>query len=345
MEFAFSEEQDLLAATVSALADDLLGPATARAAMDGDRKLADVAWDAVVDAGWTGLLVPASEGGVGATLVDACIVAEGLASALGPVPFAGSAIVAAAGLALLGGDSDDLAAVASGVPHAVAVGMDLDWPPAPGPSLLWDWVPGAVAVVPGREGLVATRRVRAERATAVDLLRPLAHVESSERAVVDPDAARRFRATAQVAAAAVATGAAAAAMTAAVEHARTRHQFGTAIGTFQAVQHLCADMLVDVESARSVLYGAAWSVESLEPGRAAWAAAVAKAWCGRAAVRVCENAVQVFGGMGITWECDVHLHLRAAHQAAASFGSDHAVIEDVGAGVLAAARASMAGAS
>jgi alkylation response protein AidB-like acyl-CoA dehydrogenase len=129
-------------------------------------------------------------------------------------------------------------------------------------------------------------------------------------------------------------------MAAAVQHARTRQQFGTAIGTFQAVQHLCADMLVDVESARSALYGAAWSVERLDSERGAWAAAVAKAWCGRAAVRACENAVQVFGGMGITWECDVHLHLRAAHQAAASFGSDHTVIREVGAGVLAAAQAS-----
>ena len=101
-----------------------------------------------------------------------------------------------------------------------------------------------------------------------------------------------------------------------------REQFGAKIGSFQAIKHLCADMLVDAESSHSIAYGAAAIVAHASDVRSATrAAAVAKAWCGDAAIRVCEGAIQVHGGIGFTWEFPLHRYLRASHAARVSFMS------------------------
>ncbi|GAA2121396.1 acyl-CoA dehydrogenase [Actinomadura napierensis] len=95
-------------------------------------------------------------------------------------------------------------------------------------------------------------------------------------------------------------------------YAGLRHQYGVAIGTFQSVQHLLADAFVSMEGSSSVTRHAAWAADTLPPGEAFAAAAVAKAYCARAAREVCETAVQVHGGIGMTWECLAHVHLRRA---------------------------------
>jgi alkylation response protein AidB-like acyl-CoA dehydrogenase len=116
----------------------------------------------------------------------------------------------------------------------------------------------------------------------------------------------------------------------AVNYAREREQFGVKIGSFQAVKHLCADMLVDTESSHSIAYGAAALVaQSPDPVAAARSAACAKAWCGEAAIRVCEGAIQVHGGIGFTWESPLHLYLRAAHVLRASFMSPASALEEI----------------
>jgi alkylation response protein AidB-like acyl-CoA dehydrogenase len=89
-------------------------------------------------------------------------------------------------------------------------------------------------------------------------------------------------------------------------------QFGRPIGSFQAVQQLCADQHVTIESARSITWQAAWAVDALDPAEALGLARVAKAWCAAAARPVCEAAIQVWGGLGITWECEAHRYLRRA---------------------------------
>jgi alkylation response protein AidB-like acyl-CoA dehydrogenase len=96
------------------------------------------------------------------------------------------------------------------------------------------------------------------------------------------------------------------------EYVGTRHQFGVAVGSFQAVQHLLADALVAVEGSRSVALYAAWAVDALASDEALAAGAVAKAYCARAARRVCETVIQVHGGIGNTWECFAHVYLRRA---------------------------------
>jgi alkylation response protein AidB-like acyl-CoA dehydrogenase len=124
-------------------------------------------------------------------------------------------------------------------------------------------------------------------------------------------------------------------MQTALDHVANRQQFGRSIGSFQAVQHLCADMLVDVESSRTATYGAAWAVDHRPPAEALSAAATAKAWAGTAGRRVCETALQLHGGMGYTWECDVHLYLRTTLLLGAALGGEDGALDLVADGLFA----------
>jgi alkylation response protein AidB-like acyl-CoA dehydrogenase len=104
-----------------------------------------------------------------------------------------------------------------------------------------------------------------------------------------------------------------------VQYAKDRVQFGRPIGSFQAVKHRCADMLVDVEGMRSSAYYAAWAVGAGDPEASA-AASAAKVWCSDAARRVMASGLQVHGGIGFTWEHDLHLYLKRSQLDQVSFG-------------------------
>ena len=105
-----------------------------------------------------------------------------------------------------------------------------------------------------------------------------------------------------------------------VEYAQVRRQFGHPIGSFQAIKHKLADALVDVEAMRSSAYYAAWCLASDDP-EGSLAASMAKAWCSDASQRVMAAGMQVHGGIGFTWEHDIHLSLKRARLDAASFGT------------------------
>jgi alkylation response protein AidB-like acyl-CoA dehydrogenase len=105
----------------------------------------------------------------------------------------------------------------------------------------------------------------------------------------------------------------------AVAHARDRRQFGQPIGVFQAVSHACAQMLLEVEGARSAVLYAAWALDEA-PDEAPLAAAMAKSYASDAGRRVPEAALQVLGGIGFTWEHDLHLWLKRGRANAASWG-------------------------
>ena len=96
-----------------------------------------------------------------------------------------------------------------------------------------------------------------------------------------------------------------------VAYARDRIQFGRPIGSFQAVKHKCADMLVDVELGRSAMYYAAWAASD-EDQELPLASSIAKAFCGEAYTRVASNGIHVHGGIGFTWEHDMHLYFKRA---------------------------------
>jgi alkylation response protein AidB-like acyl-CoA dehydrogenase len=116
---------------------------------------------------------------------------------------------------------------------------------------------------------------------------------------------------AAVGAAAEMLGAARRCMEMSVEYAKVRQQFGQPIGMFQAIKHMCADMLLEVENAHAAVYYAAWALDAGSPD-AALATSAAKAYVGEAARKVCGSAVQVHGGIGFTWEYDLHLYFKRA---------------------------------
>jgi alkylation response protein AidB-like acyl-CoA dehydrogenase len=104
-----------------------------------------------------------------------------------------------------------------------------------------------------------------------------------------------------------------------VEYAKVRRQFGQPIGMFQAIKHACAEMLLDVENAHGAVYYAAWAFDADAPD-AALAASVAKAYVGDASRKVCGSAIQVHGGIGFTWEYDLHLYFKRAKHLEALYG-------------------------
>jgi len=106
----------------------------------------------------------------------------------------------------------------------------------------------------------------------------------------------------------------------AVEYARTREQFGQPIGAFQAIKHRCADMAVALEGARSVTYYGVWAFSEIAPDRAR-AISMAKAYAGEVSRHICNETIQVHGGMGFTWELGLHRYLRRAKIVQHAFGS------------------------
>jgi alkylation response protein AidB-like acyl-CoA dehydrogenase len=124
---------------------------------------------------------------------------------------------------------------------------------------------------------------------------------------------------AAVGAAAEMLGAARRCMEMSVEYAKVRQQFGQPIGTFQAIKHACAEMLLEVENAHAATYYAAWAQDAGVPD-AALAASVAKAYLNEASRKVCGSAIQVHGGIGFTWEYDLHLYFKRAKHLEALYG-------------------------
>jgi hypothetical protein len=151
-----------------------------------------------------------------------------------------------------------------------------------------------------------------EHPESVDLTRSVAGVvesppELGELSDVD---AGRWRALALTVTCADLVGAARGALALAVDYAKVREQYGATIGSYQAVGHLLAESLALIEGSISVLRHAAWAVDELPVAEAIEAAKVAKIYCARAALTVCETSIQVHGGIGNTWECLAHVYLR-----------------------------------
>jgi len=179
----------------------------------------------------------------------------------------------------------------------------------------------------GAKGLAAflvpadTRGVSVEPMRAMDLLRPLSVVRFRDVALPeaallgdDPDAGpalERVLDRARVMVCAESVGAAGRCLEASVQYARERVQFGKPIGVNQAIQHKCADMLLAVESSRSITYYAAWAAESSEE-EAATTASMAKSFVGDAFRDVAAENIQIHGGVGFTWEYDCHLYFKRA---------------------------------
>ncbi len=271
---------------------DRLGPGTVAQLDDTERAAKLDA--ALAAAGWRELRADAGGGGPWASAVEAAIVAEALARGLADAPFAGPTLAA------------DLRRVArlpaAGGAETVAFdGIAVD---ARGAHAALTLAGARVA----RVALTADRRI-------TDLTRPSVVVDHAETPLgdeLDEDARARWTAFGLALTSADLVGTMQGALELASDYAKTRRQYGTEVGSFQAVQHLLADALVATEGSRSATLHAAWAVDALAPSDALAAAAAAKAYCSRAARTVCETSIQVHGGIGNTWECLAHVYLRRA---------------------------------
>ncbi len=314
MDVRLSATQEVLKGSVTRVAERL-GPRAVQELDDEDRAARLEA--AVTESGWRELRAATETGEPLASGVEVAVVAEELARRLADTAFVGPSLAvelrrlaraepssSLETVALLA-DLSGLASVTDGaLPHG-AVGLD-----AKGPS-------AALALVgePGGQGLGSFSLGKCE--LSVDLTRPNAVLGPG--AVLSPVAAgrvlngediSRWTAFGLAVACADLVGTMRGALDLAVGYAKARRQYGAVIGTFQAVQHLLADALVAIEGSHSVALHAAWAVDALEPAEALYAASVAKAYCSRSALSVCETAIQVHGGIGNTWDCLAHVYLR-----------------------------------
>ncbi|MCX5524807.1 acyl-CoA/acyl-ACP dehydrogenase [Streptomyces bobili] len=274
MRFQLSEDQRALRDGVREVLARRFGPRELRAAADGPPALDRALWRALGDAGFFALRLPESEGGVGLGLPEAVLAFEEAGRVLLPGPLIATHLAAGR-----------VPGAATG--ETVVTAVD---------GGLVEWLTEADVVVGGGEGGVAGPSAVAVR--SVDPLTPLHRVPAGgPEAAPDP--------VAVLLTAAEQLGGATRACELAVQHARTREQFGQPIGGFQAVKHLCAELLVRVEVARAAVYAAAVTADPAD-------IAAARLLADEAAVRGARDCLQVYGGMGFTWDVEVHLVLKRA---------------------------------
>ena len=313
MDFDLTDDQLALRDGARELLDGLASPALVRAHTDRGDAFDAALWSAMVEQGWLGIELPEAAGGVGLGTVEAAILAEELGRHAAPAPFE-AAVLALDALTYAGHDEWTERLLGGDVIACVA------WDPnAPVP-----YAPSAdVAVVLADDGVyVQAQSSRAAREPAMDLTRELGWLDfdpSRAERIGDMDARNRLLDRGALLACADALGGASTALDMAVEYAKDRVQFGRPIGSFQAVKHRCADMLVDVEGMRSTVYWAAWCIGAADPD-ASVAASTAKVWCADASKRVLASSLQVHGGIGFTWEHDLHFFLKRGHLDQIAFG-------------------------
>jgi alkylation response protein AidB-like acyl-CoA dehydrogenase len=349
MNLELTDEQIALRTTVRQfLAEKASVAAYVRPMLD-ESNTADDVWRGLASLGATGVLVPQEHDGAGTTMVEAGVVAQELGAALYPGPWLSSAVAATRALTRTGADCGLLAGIADGTVVACVGGLTGPRPTADASTLSGEVtaVPDAAAasvlvvladgpdgtglysVDPTADGLTATARSHVDPTTKLfDVV--LDDVPAQRLADAPADVVEALIDDVMIAKAADALGAANAVMTLAVGYARVRRQFDQPIGSFQAVQHLCVDMYESVELARSGVIHALWAADAAEPAERHLSALRAKAFAGRL-TSVGDTAIQVFGGIGFTWEHDAHLYLKRLLGWSALFGSPDRYLEAVGA--------------
>src|SRR4051794_1994031 len=284
------------------------GISGARALLDAPTEPVPATWKKVAGLGWLGLHVPEEHGGEGAGLPELAVVLEELGRVVAPGPFLPSVLASA--ILVEAGRPELLPALVDGskIGAVGLAGVEGDG------QVVDDLVPGGgladvVLLVVGDDGLVSEQFTATVDRRVLDPTRRAATVAAASGTRI-PGAAAIARRLARALAAAEAAGIANACLDMAVAYVKQREQFGRAVGTFQAVKHHCANLLLDAELATA----AAWDAQRAAPGTPAaeLAAAVAAARAVPAGVRAAETAIQLHGGIGFTWEHDCHLYLRRA---------------------------------
>ena len=328
----YSEVEEDLRSSVRGLLADRAAPATVLARAESDDPVDAKLWRALADLGATGLPVPERLGGAGASWRETAVVLEELGRAVAPVPFFGSAVLATAALLAVGDETllPELAAGAKtatlAVPFSTAPAATRVEPGSARVTSVADAWLADVYLVPAGDTLVAIDAGDVTRTpvTSLDLTRPLADLtfDTAAGRPLGPAGPAVERALTVGAAllAAEQLGVAQWCLDTTVEYAKTRRQFARPIGSYQAIKHRLADLWVAVTEARAVSRYAADCLATDDPDTPV-AAALAQAYCAPVAVKAAEEAVQLHGGIGFTWEHPVHLYLKRAKSSAVALGS------------------------
>jgi alkylation response protein AidB-like acyl-CoA dehydrogenase len=307
MDFGFNDEQREIQRTAREFLSARFPPEKVRELAES-RSYDDALWGEICELGWPGIAIGEAHGGQGLGMIELVILCQELGFACAPVPYLSNA---AAGLVIEAAGSEEqregwLPGIASGEARGAAAFT------ADEAAIVPDAEGAAVIVLPDGDAaaLVQASDAQVEPLELIDSTRSYARVGAPSGKPVPGDLDAGLDRVA-VAVAAELTGIAQRAMEMAVEYAKEREQFGRPIGSYQAVSHRCAQMLLDTEEARSLTYYAAWTADA-EPESLPLAASMAKARASEAAWRVTASALQVLGGIGFTWEHDLHFLLKRA---------------------------------
>ena len=355
MNLELTPEQLALRATVRRFLAERAGIADhVRPLLDDPAGTTPGVWSGLAGLGTTGLLVPERYGGTGMGMVEAGVVLEELGAALHPGPWLSTAVTAVRAITRAGTGSAEAHRLLTGIAEGSAVVTVGPLPARDEPlrvverpggtalsgriDLLPDAAAATVLLVPDTGGLFAVDL----RAAGTSLL-PVPGIDGTRkyfRCDLDGAPARRVGAMSRqlgqalvddvlVAHAADAVGAARALVELTLAHAKARHQFGQPIGAFQAVAHLCVGMYETLELARGLTLRALWAADCAGPDERHLAALRVKAYAGRLAA-VGDTAVQVFGGVGYTWDSDVHLYLKRLLSWSTLFGAPAGYLGQLG---------------
>lgn len=285
-------------------------------------------WDEFTSLGFCGLMVPEAHGGAGLGAVDASLVLEETGRGLAMIPFLETACMAVLALRYFGTETDRAAwlpAIAAGSCRAAIAGVGArpEWRG----GALWGTadrvafggVAGLLVVVTscGRVCFVdaGAEGVTCRRTASLDETRPLYDVLFSgvvvEAAIVSPEMRARWEDAAGALLAAEQVGGAQFCLDSSVEYAGQRVQFGRPVGSFQAVKHMLADMMVRVEAARSGVWAAARAIDAASDDSEE-ACLIARSFAGEAFHACAGEAIQVHGGVGFTWEHHAHRYFKRA---------------------------------
>jgi alkylation response protein AidB-like acyl-CoA dehydrogenase len=335
MDASLNEEQRILRETIAQIAADMAPPSVADLPARGD---GSEEWSQLAEIGLLGMRIPEEAGGGAFSGVEVVLAAEELGKQLVPLPFIGSAVSATSLLVAAGASHDLLGSLGDGSRRlTVALDPTLTRLARAGEdSIAWESRGAEAALALDREGrhLVALA-MEPTPYGVIDLTRELRPVRADANTVdvgdlggaLDAQALERWQALTLAALSADLVGVMQAALDAAVKHTASREQFGVAIGTFQAVQHMAAEAAVSTEAARGLAWYAAWAVDELPSHEALLAARTAKAYCSERGREVVETSMQMHGGVAFTWEYTIHLLARRALLDRQTLGDEHEQLE------------------
>ena len=338
--FTLTEEQTALRDTARRFLRDKSGTDKVREDMATASGFDESLWKEIAQMGWQAMAIPEEHGGAGYGVVEQAILLEEMGRFLFCAPYLSSVVLGAT--AVLSAATDDqkaelLPAVAAGelrLTVAGPLGPDVDSSPVrvEGGALHGEvdtvidghTADRFVVLASGEDGLelhltaADADGIETEQVTSLDQTRKLARVRfdgtAAER-LGDAEAGSAWRAAIRAGAVALANeqvGGAQQVLDMAVDYAKTRKQFGRAIGSFQAIKHRCAELLVDVESAKSTAYHAARALAADEPDEQDIAIPLARSYCSEVYERAAAENIQIHGGIGFTWEHDAHLYFKRA---------------------------------